>query len=143
MASGSTMSEPGTEQPLLNPAAATSVAASSPKRDVEQNGTKTSPSHRRRKWWWQHPQVREYKQAIIVAWTLLIIGLGLFVAGILAQVRENETVTDIICIIVGLFFFIPGGYYAVYAYLTTRGRPGYNMDNVSFFSIGKRHNCFG
>lgn len=138
------MHEPGTEQPLLNPAAATITPQETPKKDPERNEIKRSPTHRRRhRWWWQHPQVKEYKLAIFVAWTLVIIGLGLFVAGILAQVRENETVTDIICIIVGLFFFIPGGYYAVYAYLTARGRPGYNMDNVSFFSIGKRRNCLG
>lgn len=131
------------EQPLLSPVSAPGTEISETTQDVESNGKlrKASTQSQRNTWWWQHRQVQEYKVAVIIAWVLLVIGLGLFVAGILAQVRENETVTDIICILVGLFFAIPGAYYAMYAFLTGRGRRGYNMDNVSFFSIGKRNNC--
>lgn len=87
------------------------------------------------KYWWLHPKVRANWKVVLAAATLLVLGLGLVIAGMVAYCIESLAgVQGAVFIIAGLICFIPGAYHLGYVYLAVKGKRGFDFNQLPLFN---------
>ncbi|CAG7823015.1 unnamed protein product [Allacma fusca] len=84
--------------------------------------------------WWQHPKVRENWKMVLAAFSLLLIGLGLSIAGIVIIGLPINGIQGTVFFIAGVICFIPGAYHVIYIYLAVKGKRGYDFYHLPLFN---------
>ncbi|KAL7732832.1 hypothetical protein ACLKA6_005964 [Drosophila palustris] len=83
---------------------------------------------------WRHPKVRENWRTVLAAFTLLVVGTGLFVMGTFAIADPHNTSQGVVFFVAGLICFIPGAYHVVYIWLAAKGYRGFDFYHLPLFT---------
>ncbi|XP_016996424.2 transmembrane protein 134 isoform X1 [Drosophila takahashii] len=83
---------------------------------------------------WRHPKVRENWRTVLAAFTLLVVGTGLFVMGTFAIADPQNTSQGVVFFVAGLICFIPGAYHVVYIWLAAKGYRGFDFYHLPLFT---------
>ncbi|XP_023019371.1 transmembrane protein 134 isoform X2 [Leptinotarsa decemlineata] len=81
-----------------------------------------------------HPKVQENWRMVLAAATLLIIGLGLLMTGMITLAEPNSGLQGSVFLLAGFICFLPGIYHIVYIYLAAKGKRGYHFHNLPLFT---------
>ncbi|CAL8115756.1 unnamed protein product [Orchesella dallaii] len=84
--------------------------------------------------WWHHPKVRENWKMVLAAFCLLLIGLGLAVAGVVIVSLPINGLQGAVFFIAGVICFIPGAYHVIYIYCAVKGKRGYDFYHLPLFN---------
>ncbi|XP_074643821.1 transmembrane protein 134-like [Tubulanus polymorphus] len=80
--------------------------------------------------WLRHPKIKENWKFVLMAFLLLLMGIGLVIVGIVIEFIKPPGVASFIFFIIGIILIIPGAYHVIYVYCAVKGRRGFQFYNI-------------